>query len=114
MMVCMTYCLNVLVKGLASLTKHFPNPLMTFIVPLLQMTIASGSLLLQFLDILILMLEGDKLPCDQLQFGFQSGSSTFMCTWTAMTLLKYDRVSQNTGNNKDYIISAIFNGFLPF
>ena len=32
--------------------------------------IASGSLVLKLLDIVILILEGDKLQCDQLQFGF--------------------------------------------
>ena len=38
--------------------------------------IASGSLLLKLLDIVILLLEGDKLHCDQLQFSFQAGAST--------------------------------------
>ena len=33
--------------------------------------IASGSLLLKLLDLVILLLEGDKLECDSLQFGFQ-------------------------------------------
>ena len=41
--------------------------------------IASGSLILKLLDIVILMLEGEKLDCDQLQFGFQAKSSTSMC-----------------------------------
>jgi hypothetical protein len=38
--------------------------------------IASGCLLLKLLDLLILLLEGDKLNCDPLQFGFQPGSGT--------------------------------------
>ena len=46
------------------------------------MAIASGSLVLKLLDIVILMLEGDKLECDPLQFGFQAKSSTSICSWT--------------------------------
>ena len=51
--------------------------------------IASGSLLLKLLDIVIILLEGDKLRCDQLQFGFQAGASTSMCTWTATTVIEH-------------------------
>ena len=51
--------------------------------------IASGSLLLTLLDLVILILEGDKLSCDPLQFGFQSGSGTVMCTWTATAVIDY-------------------------
>ena len=43
---------------------------------------AIGSLLLKWLDWLILVLEGDKLSSDELQFGFQAGySTTFVCTF---------------------------------
>ena len=51
--------------------------------------IAIGSLLLKLLDTMILILEGDKLSCDQLQFGFQAGASTSMCTWTATTVIEH-------------------------
>ena len=51
--------------------------------------IASGSLILKLLDIVVLMLEGDKLGCDQLQFGFQAKASTSMCTWTATTVIEH-------------------------
>ena len=51
--------------------------------------IASGSLLLKLLDIVILLLEGEKLQCDQLQFGFQAGASTSMCSWTATTVIEH-------------------------
>ena len=51
--------------------------------------IASGSLLLKLLDIVILLLEGDKLQCDELQFGFQARSGTVMCTWTAISVIDY-------------------------
>ena len=51
--------------------------------------IASSSLLLKLLDIVILLLEGDKLQCDELQFGFQARSGTVMCTWTAISVIDY-------------------------
>ena len=51
--------------------------------------IASGSLILKLLDIVVLMLEGDKLQCDQLQFGFQAKASTSMCSWTATTVIEH-------------------------
>ena len=51
--------------------------------------IASGSILLKLLDTVIMILEGNKLQCDQLQFGFQAGSSTTMCTWTATTVIEH-------------------------
>ena len=102
-------------QGPEALTKHLTHLLKTFIVhgtvpyfilictllPLVKdnlsditssdnyRAIASSSLVLKLLDILILMLEGDKLSCDQLQFGFQAGSSTSMCTWTATTVIEY-------------------------
>ena len=51
--------------------------------------IASGSLLLKLLDIVILLLEGEKLGCDQMQFGFQAKSSTTMCTWAATSVIDH-------------------------
>ena len=51
--------------------------------------IATGSLILKLLDIVILILEGDKLECDQLQFGFQAKSSTSMCSWVATAVIEY-------------------------
>ena len=51
--------------------------------------IASGSLMLKLLDTIILRLEGKKLMCDELQFGFQADASTVMCTWTATTVIEY-------------------------
>ena len=51
--------------------------------------IASGSLLLKLLDLVILLLEGDKLNTDQLQFGFQAKSGTVMCTWTVTAVIDY-------------------------
>ena len=51
--------------------------------------IASGSLVLKLLDIVVLLLEGDKLECDHLQFGFQAKSSTSMCSWTATAVIEH-------------------------
>ena len=41
--------------------------------------IATSSQILKLLDLVILILEADKLHCDQLQFGFQPKASTTMC-----------------------------------
>ena len=51
--------------------------------------IASGSLILKLLDIVIILLEGEKLKCDQLQFGFMAKSSTSMCSWTATAVIEH-------------------------
>ena len=51
--------------------------------------IATGSLILKLLDIVILLLEGDKLECDHLQFGFQAKSSTSMCSWAATAVIEH-------------------------
>ena len=51
--------------------------------------IACGSLLLKLLDIMILLLTRDKLSCEQLQFGFQAGTRTTMCSWTATTIIEH-------------------------
>ena len=51
--------------------------------------IAGGCLLLKLLDIVILLLEGDKLGCDELQFGYQVKSSTTMCTWGVTAVVDY-------------------------
>ena len=51
--------------------------------------IASGSLLLKLIDIVILLSEGDKLTCDELQFGFQPNSGTVMCSWAASAVIDH-------------------------
>ena len=51
--------------------------------------IAGGCLLLKLLDTIILLLEGEKLGCDVLQFGYQAKSSTSMCTWTESAVIDY-------------------------
>ena len=49
--------------------------------------IAAGCQILKLLDIVILILEGEKLRCDQLQFGFQPGASTTMCSWMVTSVI---------------------------
>ena len=51
--------------------------------------IAGGSLLLKLLDTVVLMLEGDKLGFDQMQFAYQAKSSTTMCSWTATAVIEH-------------------------
>ena len=51
--------------------------------------IAGGCLLLKLVDIVILLLEGEKLGCDPLQFGYQARSSTTMCTWTVTSIIDH-------------------------
>ena len=54
--------------------------------------IATSSQILKLLDVVILILEADKLHCDQLQFGFQPKASTTMCSWMISTVIdKYNQ-----------------------
>ena len=54
--------------------------------------IASGCQVLKLLDIIILILEGEKLRCDQLQFGVQPKASTTMCSWMVTSVIdQYNR-----------------------
>ena len=57
--------------------------------------IAIGSLLLKWFDWLIIILKGDKLETDELQFGFQAKSSTSMCIWAINTVINhYNRLGR--------------------
>ena len=51
--------------------------------------IATSCQVLKLLDIVILILEGEKLGCDQLQFGFQAMASTNMCSWLATSVIDH-------------------------
>ena len=51
--------------------------------------IAGGCLFLKLDDLVILLLEGDRLSCDTLQFGYQANSSTTMCTWTVTSIINH-------------------------
>ena len=51
--------------------------------------VAISSLILKILDLVILIIDGDKLDSDQLQFGFQANSSTTMCSWAVSAVVNY-------------------------
>ena len=104
-----------LINGPPELLKHLTNLIKTFVihgkvpyfllicslVPIVKdnmgdsassdkyRAIAIGSLLLKLLDWVILLLEGDKLSSDQLQYGYQALSSTTMCTWTVNAVVEH-------------------------
>ena len=48
-----------------------------------------SSLILKLLDWIILFLFGVSLGVDELQFAYQPGSSTSMCTWAAVETIDY-------------------------
>ena len=52
-------------------------------------SIAINSLICKLIDIIIIDLYGDVFRTDELQFGFQSESSTSMCTWLAIETIGY-------------------------
>ena len=49
--------------------------------------IAKSSLILKLFDWIVLLLQGEKLSSDELQYGYQKLSSTVMCTWTAASVI---------------------------
>ena len=51
--------------------------------------IAGGCLLLKLLDLVILLLEGEKLSFSELQFAYQSNVSTTVCSWAATSVVNY-------------------------
>ena len=52
-------------------------------------SIALSSLILKIFDWVIILLYGEKLDLDPLQFGYQSKVSTNMCTWAAVETIEY-------------------------
>ena len=52
-------------------------------------SIAISSLILKIFDWVIILLYGDKLGLDQLQFSYQSNISTNMCTWMAIETIDF-------------------------
>ena len=52
-------------------------------------SIAISSLILKVFDIVIISLFSDYLNLDDLQFSYQSGVSTSMCTWVAVETISY-------------------------
>ena len=51
--------------------------------------IALSSLFLKIFDWVVLILCEAELKCDENQFGFQSNSSTTMCTWTVIEVINW-------------------------
>ena len=51
--------------------------------------IAGGCLLLKLIDLVIVILEGDKLDYDTMQFAYQAKSSTTMCSWTVTAVIDH-------------------------
>ena len=52
-------------------------------------SIAISSLVLKLFDWVTLLLFGDKLDHDDLQFAYQEGASTTMCTWVVVETIGY-------------------------
>ena len=52
-------------------------------------SIAISSLLLKMFDWIVLSLFGDSLGLDQLQFAYQAGCSTTMCSWMVIETISY-------------------------
>ena len=52
-------------------------------------SIAISSLLLKIFDWVVIILFGDILKLDELQFGYQAGCSTTMATWLALENIQY-------------------------
>ena len=53
--------------------------------------IAVSSLLLKLVDLIIIELFGDAFKVSNLQFGYQSNSSTILCSWTLRECINYFR-----------------------
>ena len=49
--------------------------------------IAGGCLLLKLIDLVVLLLEGEKLDFDEMQFAYQAKASTTMCSWTVTSVV---------------------------
>ena len=52
-------------------------------------SIALSSQVLKIIDWIILILYGETLGLDELQFAYQSGTSTTMCTWMVIETVSY-------------------------
>ena len=52
-------------------------------------SIAFSSFILKIFDWVIILLYGDKLCLDQLQFSYQPNISTNMCTWMAIETIDF-------------------------
>ena len=51
--------------------------------------IAGSSQMLKLFDYVVLVIWGDLLSSDSLQFGFKAGVSTTQCSWMVMEIAQY-------------------------
>ena len=58
-------------------------------VDLSILAITGGCLLLKLVDIVILLIDYDKLSFSDLQFAYQTNVSTTVCSWTASSVIEY-------------------------
>ena len=59
-------------------------------------SIALGSLILKIFDWIIILLFGETLSLDDLQFNYQKNCSTTMCTWMVIEGISYFTRSGST------------------
>ena len=52
-------------------------------------SVAISSILLKLIDWVIILLEGSSLGLNELQFAYQAGCSTVMCTWAALETIDF-------------------------
>ena len=52
-------------------------------------SVAVSSILVKLIDWVVILLEADVLKLNELQFAYQTGSSTVMCTWVALETIDY-------------------------
>ena len=114
-MMCFHFTSDLLIHGPPELSKHIVNMFRSFIihgsvpffllictlVPIVKdnlgnhaasdnyRAIAISSLVLKLFDWCILLLEGHKLNCHELQFGFQPGTSTNTCSWALNSVIEH-------------------------
>ena len=74
---------------LATLLPIIKNKLGRIDVSTNYRSIALSSLVLKLIDWIILLLFGTTLGLDDLQFAYQAGSSTTMCTWAVVETISY-------------------------
>ena len=74
---------------LATLVPIVKNKLASISTSKNYRSIAVSSLILKLIDLIILDLFGYKLGLDDLQFAYQNGASTTMCTWAVIETISY-------------------------
>ena len=52
-------------------------------------SVAISSILLKLLDWVVIFLDGESLGLNELQFAYQTGCSTVMCTWAALETIDH-------------------------